>query len=405
MAIQEGTCYETRKRRRTGIEIGETTTEEGINAHHIPMNIVTGERWKFRGINREKAVYDDNKEKYTMRYEVAVSDGSVKHGRGAFSVVFATNTEEGDLKWMQTKSGKVMGNPGTMNSYIAEARWAAEVFLAGIEPPDHYYCDNKAVVEALQKETPLPPLAPEWDILEATRKKMQSATTKCHHVKGHQDRNKSKEELDGIAKLNLQADREADTVLYRGKEDYLLAGHRTTLFLAGVPVTTNYQSEIRRGFHTSDMNIYYGRKMSIGENIMDTIDFDAFGSVVEKLAIERRIRIIKFVHGWTPVHGQQNRIYSTSTTCRWGSKETIEHLYECELYSTVKKEFVKSFEANLNRAKTNRGLFRLIMHLVKFGEDVEWKENRNEKYCGELRSAYQQQSKLGISQMWRGIIC
>ena len=43
------------------------------------------------------------------------------------------------------------------------------------------------------------------------------------------------------------------------------------------------------------MNAYFGTKNNIGENEMDYIDYDAYASVVEKLPIDRKIRVTKFV--------------------------------------------------------------------------------------------------------------
>ena len=77
------------------------------------------------------------------------------------------------------------------------------MFLENKIIPDLYICDNEDLVKALNTESPLKPLTPEWDIIEPTRQFVQLHRIKCEHVRGHQDKHVEYEDLHPIAKLNF----------------------------------------------------------------------------------------------------------------------------------------------------------------------------------------------------------
>ena len=51
------------------------------------------------------------------------------------------------------------------------------------------------MAKVITRSTPLESLAPEWDLLEPTRKLINDKKIKCEHIKGHQDDVKEEEEL------------------------------------------------------------------------------------------------------------------------------------------------------------------------------------------------------------------
>jgi hypothetical protein len=79
--------------------------------------------------------------------------------------------------------------------------------------------DNEGVVKDVHRiinaQTPTYDLlSPDFDIRQAIRTKLNELPnpTDIAHVKGHQDRTKSWDELDRRAKINVLADRQADTI-------------------------------------------------------------------------------------------------------------------------------------------------------------------------------------------------
>ena len=100
----------------------------------------------------------------TPTHSMLVSDGSVRHSQGTFGWVKSNGTEvtEKDKGW-------VPGNNAT-TSYRAEAQGITDGLFSGPVPPNlQAYLDNESVVHQLNRDWPLNPLQPEWELLEPTR--------------------------------------------------------------------------------------------------------------------------------------------------------------------------------------------------------------------------------------------
>ena len=256
----------------------------------------------------------------------------------------------------------------------------------------------------LQRKPPLNPLSAECDLLEPIRKRVQHTKTTCLHVEGHQDRSKEEDELDDRAKLNISADAAARKALRLPVLEALTPGHRATLIIQRVPITTHYKKEIRRAYHSGHMLHHFCTKNNISEQSLDNIDFEAFQASLKSLSIDRKFTFLKFVHGWLPTNSQQNTINGTTMRCDCGEQESCEHLLNCTRYEKIRNDFIRNFDLELRKYHTNRGLHRLIMHLIRYGDDSKYKMRVSEDFHRQLRSAYRQQCDIGINMMWRGII-
>lgn len=199
---------------------------------------------------------------------MAVSDGSMKYGKGTFAAVFADYMENFEYTLNQVETGRVPGNPGTISSFQAEAQGAAAVFLKSGLNPKKFLCDNEAFLDALTSTSPLPPLTPEWDIIEPTRQSLKKLMTTCQHVKGYQDDDIEYKMLSPMAELNVQADRKAKKALTLPYQEILTPGHRSTVFINNSPFTTKYQEEIRRSFASDILHQYYDDKHNLSPNDM-----------------------------------------------------------------------------------------------------------------------------------------
>jgi phosphoglycerate-specific signal transduction histidine kinase len=98
--------------------------------------------------------------------------------------------------------------------------------------------DNEGVIKDVHRiinaQTPTYNLiSPNFDILQAIRTKLNellTIPTDIAHVKGHQDRTKSWDELDRRAKINVLADRQADAI-YKKPHGGLDCSHPGSLVL------------------------------------------------------------------------------------------------------------------------------------------------------------------------------
>lgn len=98
--------------------------------------------------------------------------------------------KNGKIHVTRTFLRRTYANPGSLNSYRAEAAGASHLIVDENIVPSTYHGDNISVVNAISSPVPLKPLCPEWDVLEPTRIKVQEHSIQCKHVKGYQDRKK-----------------------------------------------------------------------------------------------------------------------------------------------------------------------------------------------------------------------
>ena len=106
-----------------------------------------GQNWSFRSIARQQLVIIEDTKPQSVR--IAVSDGSVQYGKGAFALLFADTLTGKNYDIKHTVVGRVLANPGTISSLRAEAQGAAAAFLYSPFIPAKYYSDNEALIDAL----------------------------------------------------------------------------------------------------------------------------------------------------------------------------------------------------------------------------------------------------------------
>ena len=312
--------------------------------------------------------------------KIAVSDGSVHYGKGAYALIFADSLSNNSYEIKHTVIGRVLANPGTISSLRAEDQGAATSFLHSAFIPERYYSDNEALIDALNSTTPLKPLSPEWDIIEPTRQKVQAHNAKCEHIKGHQDKNTPLESLSTIAKLNITADKMAKQALNLPYKATLTPGHRSTLYINGNPVTTKYKQEIWRAFVSKPLHQYLSDKHHLSTTEMEHIDFDAFAATIKDMKIEQKARIIKLLHDWLPTFSQQNRICKTTLLCSCSQNETTSHLFDFPLTAASKSTFLRSLERKLRAYHTHAQIHRVIMHLARYGDKANLEVRDNDVF-------------------------
>jgi hypothetical protein len=157
---------------------------------------------------------------------VTVSDGSHRGKRGSFGWVMAVNKR---IVWECRR--KARGNP--MTSYRAEAygkaswlvflREYAKCFRIGIKCKVRSYCDNLEVIKqtsfSARHEKAWECLPADYDVLKAIiaiqdeLREVAPNMKQGIHVKGHQDRGKSINQLSWLAELNVEADKRASEAM------------------------------------------------------------------------------------------------------------------------------------------------------------------------------------------------
>lgn len=168
--------------KRTTIHEVEQITPIQANTS-IPLTTsLTPKSWKYSTF---KTATTSHLQTSTRYCSIAMTEGSVVHGSASYGLAIANDTYSTSYT---TANGRVWANPGTAKSYREEAGGVANLLLHHQILPKILSCDNEAVVRKLNKSESLPPLKPEWDLLEPARKIIYTNKSTCIHTKGHQDK-------------------------------------------------------------------------------------------------------------------------------------------------------------------------------------------------------------------------
>jgi ribonuclease HI len=156
-------------------------------------------------------------------------------------------------------------------------------------------CDNESVVKTINKIknnklTLKQQYSANIDVLRAIKIKIKTLEQRnCQvlisHIKGHQDKNKSK--LNNDEKMNVKADELATLGLIKKKldqsESMLLPADRCQLFINNKKVCSNYTRLLRENYHSRNMYQYLQEKYNWSDRIIDNIWWEVHGKALVNL--------------------------------------------------------------------------------------------------------------------------
>ena len=229
--------------------------------------------------------------------------------------------------------------------------------------PSHpLYCDNKGLVERINKIAGYPTIFPnstmelEWDCLSqilCSLQTLEQAAPTIHHVKGHQDVETPREQLLLEAQLNCDVDAEAEAYLLKKKKskDYLLSNPSISHQEAPMFPAGECTLRLRKGIVTRDLKMELAEAQilpSLREKISDdaswwdqttlnTIDWVAHGQALGRRE-KQQPTYVKYVHQILPL-GKRTHIYdskypSNCPTCT-APVEDMGHFWQCQHQSQI----------------------------------------------------------------------
>ena len=158
-------------------------------------------------------------------------------------------------------------------------------------------------------------LTPDFDIIQAIRTLINDLPimVDIFHVKSHQDRGKSFNELTPYAKMNVLADCYAEH-LHSQPETTIgifpswIPGTKAALFHGPSPITSDILTYIQRAAHKPHMREYRITRSQQAthcdskwnDQIYDTIAWDYISEVLWKLPIGRCIQLSKYMNDLLP---------------------------------------------------------------------------------------------------------
>ena len=280
---------------------------------------------------------------------ILVSDGSAPLPRGSFAWILSDPTG----RRLVQCSGPAYGY--RIGSYRAEGYgilsgyrflWHMELIYGW--PPMHQprmSCDNKAMVEICVKFLTFDVIYPnatlysEWDIIaeiRATGTQLGALTPTLTHVKGHQDKNKSYDELPLKAQLNIDADELCGHWL-TANPDWnhsivpLLPTSGSQLNTLNGTITRSLRHELQLARTLPPLKAHMIKKYYWSESSFQDIHWDCHGRALKRLE-KHSTTLIKYLNNITPVgtmaHKYDKKYPLDCPSCNF-PEEDMDHLLHC----------------------------------------------------------------------------
>ena len=299
-----------------------------------------------------------------------VSDGSAPTQTiGTYAWVLGTKDDV-----LVRSAGCVTGFP--IDSLRAEGygKLAGLLFLKrfteymGCLPACHLttYLDN----ESVQKQTSPPNDMPQsnlrnsvranYDVINEirhTQAELSSRFRNLHpskHVRGHQDRHQSTQQLTRPAVLNILADSEAGTLrdaVLAGNfpiPDFLPFPHCPAYITAGDIFHCSHERTLTLWRHGEfRLHQYLCRRLSLSRSQLDDINWHVFRLSQQNLDSAQQRFLPKFIADWLPTEHKLQRYKSSDGRCPFchDHDETVDHFIQCQHPDSP----TRSFRSSLNK--------------------------------------------------------
>jgi hypothetical protein len=353
---------------------------------------------------------------------LCVSDGSVIFHDMSFGWTLATP----DGKRIVGSKGPCNGRGNSLRAEAA-GMLSATMFLSILckylqVPVFNVVCisDNAELIRRcrahLQYKEPFPneTLQSEYDVTEQIYRTQATHNIKAtfYWVKGHQDKNKTYEELPLEAQLNIDADELAGEF----QDEYgkfrplvhLLPSCPAMLAIRGISITSNYRKQLIRA-HVEPRYIQYLQyKFQWSNDTIEDISWKCLALAIRR--INRNVVLTKVCNDLLPtsatLHKMRYQNHDTCILCK--QRETRDHILRCQAPTRTKwrRQYIGAMQRKLDYLETDFALGETICTAV-----AEWLESGNvdiSKYPIKYATAIISQENIGwrhffggkISQEW-----
>ena len=320
---------------------------------------------------------------------ILVSDGSAPSPKASFAWILASP----DGRRLARCSGPAFGYKAS--SYRAEGygMLSGTRFLYHIsnllqtEPtprnlqPVEFRCDNKSMIEVTVKHCkyqqvyPNATMASDWDIIAELRETIhqipETSRPSYRHIKGHQDKDTSYEDLPLRAQLNVQADELADAWLHEHPDtEFTLVPVLPTsgcqLHIEGKgTITHNYKQELQQSRTVPALRHKMEHRYAWDHDTFDDINWTAHGRALRRLE-KHKVTLVKYLHDHIPVGKLVNQYhpkYPAGCPSCPEPLETREHLLLCpeKHRQEWKQKCIKTVRQYLEKTNTALPLMTLLL--------------------------------------------
>jgi hypothetical protein len=159
---------------------------------------------------------------------------------------------------------------------------------------------------------------PDWDILIEIQALQKLPKVKLRHVKAHQDKQRSYQQLDLLGQLNVDADAQAGTynLEFGARRPFVLMSPlaRAHLRLPDGTVTGKYSTVLLHEASAKPLLNYIREKNAWNESTLQSINWEAHATAINRTPLPHT-HIVKLLHGILPTHARANKFDGGTRTC------------------------------------------------------------------------------------------
>ena len=312
---------------------------------------------------------------FERRLKIA-SDGSKTRTKSGGGWVIAT--KEGTI--IVRGSNPDYGQIARIHSYRSEvyASLASQLFLKTYAEYFHIiidnnitgYCDKKAYVERIQQFTADPYLTK--GLFKQTEQEayrillqIQPEQFKMIHVRGHQDDEKTFDELDTPAQLNIAADKVATTKARKPINTHLLSAP-FAIYINERYIPYHFERELRKQHFSEDARIFMMQKYNWNLSIFQSINWPSHDKSINDSRYLQKRFIKHFIHHRLPV-GKMN--FSAAHRCPFcdtsqHKNAAHDHFLQCDYLRLEKTKWIRTLRTALSKLFTPPNLREAILDRV-----------------------------------------
>ena len=316
-------------------------------------------------------------------------------------------------------SKDIWTNPKYMSSFRAELAGLHDMLGYALKHGSRdaeyeIFCGNESVLKVLYpaKEPTIIELSKaEGKLLQQTRTILQKfRNVSLRHVKGHQDDDMRYEDLDLQSRLNVDCDPEAKCKMRASDRPTSCptpaAGHRATLHIDNLEVTTKMDEQIHYAVHTPGMFEYLGERFEWVDARLSGVNWKVTGLAKQRSSHDQRIRTSKMMHLWLNISKQKAHITKRSADaacpCCGHELEDQVRLYTCShaKMTAAVAEGILNMEKTLAKENVPPGVTTAFVERVR-KTTCTLTDKRRLQY-GAAKKAGDLQDKLGPEAILRG---
>jgi len=284
---------------------------------------------------------------------ITCSDGSARPTGGTFGFIVSTSAGNPIAKG----SGPApSSNPSSFRSeaygVLATMRWllrALQGHTIDHRPTITHYLDNNSVITRIknavtcQIQAPSMTLLPEHDIITEIAATLRDLPVQIDFqwVKGHQDSNKSYNELEIPARLNCDADRAASLYQWPANKSHQkippLPNTPCQLVINNKIITSHIKQHIRSEATEPELMEYLKKKFLWDDHTLTTIDWNSFQQIIQKYTTQRST-VVKHLHAISPTghiaHRNNTHMPHDCPACAHPEEDNM-HLLTCTHESRI----------------------------------------------------------------------